>query len=90
MVDYLLSENGAQIREQLSVQLVDQVDQLGVDAISFARKNVGQVRLAGTKLFSVVNTRECAAILAAGDMLHLDVLIILTAFHIYLVSPADL
>ena len=44
MVDYLLSENGAQIREQLSVQLVDQVDQLGVDAITFARKNVGQVR----------------------------------------------
>ena len=28
MVDYLLSENGAQIRQQLSVQLVDQVDQL--------------------------------------------------------------
>lgn len=45
MVDYLLSENGAEIREQLSVQLVDQVDQLGVDAITFARKNVGQVRL---------------------------------------------
>lgn len=45
MVDYLLSENGAQIRQQLSVQLVDQVDQLGVDAITFARKNVGQVRL---------------------------------------------
>eukprot|EP00903_Cladosiphon_okamuranus_P022275 g20481.t1 len=43
MVDYLLSENGADIREQLSVQLVDQVDQLGVDAIAFARKNVGQI-----------------------------------------------
>lgn len=43
MVDYLLSENGAQIRSQLSVQLVDQVDQLGVDAVTFARKNVGQV-----------------------------------------------
>ncbi|CAM9657500.1 unnamed protein product [Ectocarpus sp. 4 AP-2014] len=43
MVDYLLSENGAQIRQQLSVQLVDQVDQLGVDAITFARKNVGQI-----------------------------------------------
>ncbi|CAM9117437.1 unnamed protein product, partial [Hapterophycus canaliculatus] len=44
MVDYLLSENGAQIREQLSVQLVDQVDQLGVDAVQFARKNVGQIK----------------------------------------------
>lgn len=44
MVDYLLSENGAEIRQQLSVQLVDQVDQLGVDAVTFARKNVGQVR----------------------------------------------
>eukprot|EP00752_Nemacystus_decipiens_P006370 g5742.t1 len=43
MVDYLLSDSGAQIREQLSVQLVDQVDQLGVDAITFARKNVGQI-----------------------------------------------
>lgn len=44
MIDFLLSENGSQIRQQLSVQLVDQVDQLGVDAIAFARKNVGQVR----------------------------------------------
>ena len=43
MIDFLLSENGAQIRQQLSVQLVDQVDQLGVDAVTFARKNVGQV-----------------------------------------------
>lgn len=43
MIDFLLSENGSQIRQQLSVQLVDQVDQLGVDAVSFARKNVGQV-----------------------------------------------
>lgn len=44
MVDFLLSENGAPIRDQLSVQIVDQVDQLGVDAVAFARKNVGQVR----------------------------------------------
>lgn len=44
MVDFILSENGSQIRDQLSVQIVDQVDQLGVDAVAFARKNVGQVR----------------------------------------------
>lgn len=44
MVDFLLSDNGSQIRSQLSMQLVDQVDQLGVDAVTFARKNVGQVR----------------------------------------------
>lgn len=43
MIDFLLSENGSQIRQQLSVQLVDQVDQLGVDAVTFARKNVGQI-----------------------------------------------
>ncbi len=67
MVDYLLSENGAQIREQLSVQLVDQVDQLGVDAISFARKNVGQVCQTSllflsskqTQTGSVWHTRGC-------------------------------
>lgn len=47
MVDFLLSENGSNIREQLSVQIVDQVDQLGVDAVAFARKNVGQVRETG-------------------------------------------
>lgn len=44
MVDFLLSPTGAPIRQQLSVQIVDQVDQLGVDAVSFARKNVRQVR----------------------------------------------
>lgn len=43
MADFLLSDNGAHIRQQLSGQVVDQVDQLGVDALSFARKNVGQV-----------------------------------------------
>lgn len=43
MVDFLLSPTGAPIRQQLSVQIVDQVDQLGVDALTFARKNVGQV-----------------------------------------------
>lgn len=43
MVDFLLSPIGAPIRQQLSVQVVDQVDQLGVDAVAFARKNVGQV-----------------------------------------------
>lgn len=47
MVDFLLSENGSNIRDQLSVQIVDQVDQLGVDAVAFARKNVGQVRETG-------------------------------------------
>lgn len=52
MVDYLLSENGAQIRQQLSVQLVDQVDQLGVDAITFARKNVGQVRRLSSRKYA--------------------------------------
>lgn len=44
MVDFLLSDSGADIREQLSDQIVDQIDRLGVDAIAFARKNVGQVR----------------------------------------------
>lgn len=43
MVDFLLSPTGAPIRQQLSVQIVDQVDQLGVDALTFARKNVGQI-----------------------------------------------
>lgn len=47
MVDFLLSENGSQIRDQLSVQLVEQVDQLGVDAVAFARNNVGQVESLG-------------------------------------------
>ena len=64
MVDYLLSENGAQIREQLSVQLVDQVDQLGVDAITFARKNVGQVR--GTERLNYVRVESTGEGSTAG------------------------
>ena len=45
MADFLLSDSGTDIRNQLSVQLVDQVDQLGVDAVTFARNNIGQVGL---------------------------------------------
>ncbi|CAM9145939.1 unnamed protein product [Ascophyllum nodosum] len=43
MADFLLSDSGTDIRNQLSVQLVDQVDQLGVDAVTFARNNIGQI-----------------------------------------------
>lgn len=43
MIDFLLSDKGAEIRQQLSEKLVDEVDRLGVDAFAFAAKNVGQV-----------------------------------------------
>lgn len=43
MADFLLSDDGADIRNQLSEQLVEQIDQLGVDALTFARNNIGQV-----------------------------------------------
>lgn len=43
MADFLLSDDGADIRNQLSEQLVEQIDQLGVDTLAFARNNIGQV-----------------------------------------------
>lgn len=43
MADFLLSDDGTDIRNQLSEQLVEQIDQLGVDALTFARNNIGQV-----------------------------------------------
>jgi len=43
MADFLLSDDGADIRNQLSEQLVEQIDQLGVDTLVFARNNIGQV-----------------------------------------------
>ncbi|CAN0284938.1 unnamed protein product, partial [Discosporangium mesarthrocarpum] len=44
MADYLLSDRGAPIRQVLAVQLVDQVDRLGADTVTFLWKNIGQVR----------------------------------------------
>ncbi|CAM9272419.1 unnamed protein product [Sphacelaria rigidula] len=68
MVDFLLSPTGAPIRQQLSVQIVDQVDQLGVDAVSFARKNVRQISAGKIPAFLSGDREVLEDLMAHSDM----------------------